>query len=127
MINYKKTLYFFSSVIILLGCMPVQEIAASSEGKRPGWIDNPSRLYPESEYLTGSGSGSTRKEAENDAFASLAKIFSVEIKVNQSTINRYLEEDVDGKNKSTFSSLLAGRTSARSNQKIKKKLFSLTL
>ncbi len=119
MINYTKTLYFLASVIILLGCMPVQEIAASPEGKRPDWIDNPSKLYPENEYLTGIGSGSTRKEAENDAFASLAKIFSVEIKVNQSTINRYLEEDVEGQNKSTFSSLLAGRTSARSNQKIK--------
>ncbi len=117
--NYKKTMYFLISVIILLGCMPVREIAASAEGKRPQWIDNPSRLYPENEFLTGIGSGSTRKEAENDAFASLAKIFSVQIKVNQSTINRYLEEDVDGQNKSTFSSLLSGRTSARSNQKLK--------
>jgi len=119
MINYKKTVYFLISVIIILGCMPVQKIAASPEGKRPSWIDNPSKLYPDNEYLTGIGSGSTRKEAENDAFASLAKIFSVEIKVNQSTINRYLEEDVNGENKSTFSSLLSGRTSARSNQKIK--------
>lgn len=119
MTSYKKTIYFIFGVIFLLGCMPVREIAASPEGKRPGWIDNPAKLYPENKFLTGVGSGSTRKEAESDAFASLAKIFSVKIKVNQSTINRYLEEDVDGRNKSTFSSLLTGRTSARSDQKLK--------
>lgn len=106
-------------IILIIACSPAQNKATQPSQKYPSWIDNPSRLYPSNVYLTGIGSGDTRKNAENDAYASLAKIFSVEIKVNQSTLENYLEQEVDGQYKSTFSSLLLGKTSAKSHQELK--------
>jgi len=107
------------AIILIIACSPAQNKATQSSQKYPSWIDSPAKLYPTDVYLTGVGSGDTSKNAENDAYASLAKIFSVEIKVNQSTLENYLEQEVDGQNKSTFSSLLLGKTSAKSHQELK--------
>lgn len=105
------------SVLISCGNTMIQK--SESKSKRPVWIDNPGRSFSQSNFMTGVGSGDSRRDAENDALAALAKIFSVEIKVNQKVLENYLEQEVDGKTKSAFSSMLLGKTSAKAVQELK--------
>jgi len=105
--------------LILISCGNTMVQKSETKDKKPNWIDDPGRAFPVSEYMTGVGSADTRRDAENDALAALAKIFSVEIKVNQKVLENYLEQEVDGKTKSAFSSLLLGKTSANTLQELK--------
>lgn len=117
MLVLRSIVILFSLTLLSCGNTLIQK--SESKNKRPAWIDNPGRVYPVSDYMTGVGSADTRRDAENDALAALAKIFKVEIKVNQKAIENYLETEIDGKSKSAFSSLLLGKTSANALQELK--------
>ena len=49
-------------------------------GKTPEWITNPNKIYSRDIYEFGIGEGKEEKEAENNAFSSLAKVFGMSVK-----------------------------------------------
>jgi hypothetical protein len=67
------------------------------KGKRPEWVDQPSAQFPISQYLTGVGYGSSRKAAEGNARAEIAKIFSSTIDSRTKTYQGYFQSDTQGK------------------------------
>ena len=46
---------------------------------KPGWVDGRSVDYPSSQYLTGVGQADTRSNAEDQAYAAVARIFKAEV------------------------------------------------
>ncbi len=46
---------------------------------KPGWVDGRSVEYPSTQYLTGVGQAGTRSNAEDQAYASVARIFKSEV------------------------------------------------
>lgn len=46
---------------------------------KPGWIDGRSTEYPATQYLTGVGQADTRSNAEDQAYAAVARIFKAEV------------------------------------------------
>ncbi len=107
-----QKLFFFVSLLFIIACAGQKVIAQKS---RPAWIDQPGSTYPESEYIVAVGSADNLKDAENAALGNLAKVFSVEIKVDETLVNRYVEKngDVSG------SALLIGKTDTKTIQDLK--------
>lgn len=46
---------------------------------KPGWVDGRSVEYPSTQYLTGVGQADTRSNAEDQAYAAVARIFKAEV------------------------------------------------
>ena len=46
---------------------------------KPGWVDGSSVEYPSTHYLTGVGQAETRSNAEDQAYAAVARIFKAEV------------------------------------------------
>jgi hypothetical protein len=46
---------------------------------KPGWVDGRSTEYPSTQYLTGVGHADTRSNAEDQAYAAVARIFKAEV------------------------------------------------
>lgn len=57
----------------------------------PAWVDNPGSVYDESEYLMATGSGSTLKEAHDDALGNLSRIFQADINASQELVDEFIE------------------------------------
>lgn len=68
---YRYPLYILYA-IVLAGC-------AAGSGGGPAWISGADEAYPESAYLTATGSASTPEDAKTRALGNLAKIFEVRI------------------------------------------------
>jgi len=66
-------------------------LGAPSQGadKRPPWIDAEAPFYSEQEYLTGVGSGDSRKEAEDQAYAAISKIFQAKVQAQARDTEEY--------------------------------------
>ena len=62
---------------------------AKSKNKRPSWMDNPHKKYPDAQYLVAIGAGDTRRDAENIAAGNLSRIFESKIKVDHTMKERY--------------------------------------
>lgn len=56
--------------------------------KQPVWISKPSEVYNENIYRVAKGEGLSAKEAENNAFSSLATSFRLKVKTDSS--ERYM-------------------------------------
>jgi hypothetical protein len=99
----------------LITLLMILTIAACSSTKNqvPTWLNQPEKVYPQSQYLVAVGQGRDLEQAKQIALANLSRIFSVSI----------AEEQLD---KSTFSSE-QGKTntevsrfiSAKANQQLK--------
>jgi hypothetical protein len=75
-------------------------LCAVTFAQRPDWVQGTSKKFPSGLYLVGVGSGKTREAAENQARASIAKNFKIEINattgvVSTETLKRK-EEKVSG-------------------------------
>lgn len=46
---------------------------------KPGWVDGGSTEYPSTQYLTGVGQANTRSNAEDQAYAAVARIFKAKV------------------------------------------------
>ncbi|MDR1931690.1 MAG: LPP20 family lipoprotein [Spirochaetales bacterium] len=57
----------------------------------PGWMMDLEAEYPDAKYLAAVGSGDTRRGAENDATGALARLFTVNVKVDAVAQQRYAE------------------------------------
>ncbi|MDH4088168.1 MAG: LPP20 family lipoprotein [Nitrospira sp.] len=69
------------AVFLCLGLMvsaPTGCTWFTGKGK-PGWVDGRSVDYPSSQYLTGVGQADTRSNAEDQAYAAVARIFKAEV------------------------------------------------
>lgn len=66
-----------SLALLLAGC-------ATAPNERPAWLLKPQELYPQAQYLVAIGEGDTRRAAENNASAGLARIFESAIQANES-------------------------------------------
>ncbi|MDD3534380.1 MAG: LPP20 family lipoprotein [Candidatus Cloacimonetes bacterium] len=75
-------------LLMLFGCA----LGARKKAKdRPAWVDNPAIEYNTTLYLIAVGSGSNRSQAEDNARANLAKIFSSRIHSESDFEQRYQE------------------------------------
>jgi hypothetical protein len=61
--------------------------AAAAFAQRPDWVQGTSKKFPAGLYLVGVGSGKTRDAAENQARASIAKNFKVEINATTGVVS----------------------------------------
>jgi hypothetical protein len=60
--------------------------AGTCTGQKPDWLTGKSSKFPDEFYLVGVGAGKTREAAENQARASIAKIFSVDVSAMTGTV-----------------------------------------
>lgn len=82
----------------------------------PDWYLNPQSVYPDDVYLTAVGTGDSRRDAEQQAMASLSQIFESEIRVDSRTQERYRELATAEGNLSESEVQLTQSTNIRSNQ-----------
>ena len=76
------------AVVLCLGLM-VSCTWFTGKGK-PGWVDGRSADYPSSQYLTGVGQADTRSNAEDQAYAAVARIFKAEVAAQAKDWESYL-------------------------------------
>jgi hypothetical protein len=57
---------------------------------KPGWVDGRSADYPSTQYLTGVGQADTRGNAEDQAYAAVARIFKAEVAAQAKDWESYL-------------------------------------
>lgn len=74
------------SLLSGIGCVLA---AQAKSGPAPAWYSNLDAAYPDKKYMAAVGSGDTRKDAEADASAALARRFKVDIKVDAQAMQRY--------------------------------------
>ncbi|MCD4829106.1 MAG: LPP20 family lipoprotein [Candidatus Cloacimonetes bacterium] len=85
------------ALLLLLVILTVSCAVHARRGNdsRPGWLNDPKSLYPDNIYLSAIGEGDTRRQAEADAAASLARIFETRVET-QSTFEEHYYELVVG-------------------------------
>ena len=78
--------------LILLACQTTGS-TGKSNGKSglPSWVLNPNTKYNKAQYLVAVGDGDTKKEAESGAYSNISKIFSAEIKSEETNTDLYME------------------------------------
>lgn len=120
----RRILVAFSLVSLLIascasGPAPASSTSAGGGGGSedyPDWYLNPQSVYPDDVYLSAVGTGDSRRDAEQQAMASLSQIFESEIRVDSRTQERYRELATAEGNLSESEVQLAQNTSVRSNQ-----------
>lgn len=91
----KKFLIIITLLLIALfifNCSQARQNLGSANvksNKRPVWMDNPHKQYPDAKYLVAIGAGDTRQDAENIAAGNLSRIFESKIKVDHTMKERY--------------------------------------
>lgn len=82
----------------LVACNPQAIASKQDKGSRPpAWINGESIDYPNSNYLTASGSASSAEVAKNRALANLSKIFEAKIKAESNTLSDVKTQVTNGK------------------------------
>lgn len=83
--------YILGALLLCLGT------SAAAAEKRPDWIDGTSSFYSEEEYLTGVGSGGSRREAEDAAYTALARIFRAQVQSQTQEREHLRQGEAQGK------------------------------
>ena len=80
------------SVFLSLGLMVSASTSCTwfTGNGKPGWIDGRSTEYPPAQYLTGVGQADTRSNAEDQAYAAVARIFKAEVAAQAKDWESYL-------------------------------------
>jgi hypothetical protein len=91
-----KILIFFAALTLLAGCGTTGPAASgsgsvSSSSAGPKWMTDLEADYPQAKYLAAVGSGDSRRGAEDDASGALARLFTVNVKVDAVAQQRYAE------------------------------------
>ena len=91
--RYTAKITVLLAVLVLAACGTTGPSPARSAGggNEPGWMNNLETDYPEAKYLAAVGSGSSRRGAEDDATGALARLFTVNVKVDAVAQQRYAE------------------------------------
>ncbi|MDR0525757.1 MAG: LPP20 family lipoprotein [Spirochaetaceae bacterium] len=100
--SQKQTLGFaFLGFLVLSGCASSgasseSDAVAASDSAKPGWVDSPYSVYPESQYVAASSSGIDRNDAEKKALAALVAVFGQSVQADLRMISRYSEAVKNG-------------------------------
>jgi hypothetical protein len=71
---------------------PVQPVVQETRGgQQPFWVENPYTMYPRNDYITAVGTARNRREAEQNAFSSLAATFGQDIVSSYTSSTIYTE------------------------------------
>ncbi len=116
--NLNKLFLLFFFVFLSCGAQAKKTINVNNDDE-PGWIDNPHKFYPENQYIIGVGSGDTREAAQNNAIASISKVFQSKIKVDQTVIENYFEQEKNGVISTSGNSAVLNHSTVGSNQELK--------
>lgn len=79
--QYKTIYAMLMMAIFITACS-----SGTENDTRPQWIDKASNLYPEQQFLSAVGEGSTRNLAAKNALANLTEIFSVNVSAETKSI-----------------------------------------
>lgn len=108
-------IFFFALLFFISNCSFAQKTVPLEKGAMPDWVNNPYSAYPEQQYIVGVGSGDTRKAAEYDAAGNISRVFKTKIKVDETLVENYLENQQG----LTTSSEMLKKTSVNSEQELK--------
>ena len=86
-----RVITIFLAILALAACGSSPSTGAGSEKNAPKWMTDMEADYPDAKFLTAVGSGSSRRAAEDDATGSLARQFTVKVKVDAVAQKRYAE------------------------------------
>ena len=70
--------------------------------KQPAWISDAKKVYDASKYEFAVGSGNSEKEAENNAFASLSRVFGMTVKNDTKAQQRFIQNSKGTEKDSTL-------------------------
>ncbi len=77
---------------------------------QPEWIQSPHNLYPSEQYLTGLAEGESRGQAEQRAYAAVARIFSADVQSRAMDYESYAMKETDRGSRAKRTIQLAQRT-----------------
>lgn len=87
----------FSPLILWLGLfLALFSFSIEAAEKAPLWIDGVTPFYSEEEYLTGVGIGGSRKEAEDQAYAAISRIFRADVLSETRETERFRQGEEHG-------------------------------
>jgi hypothetical protein len=115
-----KTLILLSVLFPLLflwGC-GTSKSASSGNNGIPNWVNNPASEFNEQKYLMAVGSGSTLNEARGDAFASLSRIFQMDIDATEQVTSEFIDRNIDNRLYSESTSQLLNNIKIGTNQEL---------
>jgi hypothetical protein len=87
-----RQLSYFILLLLIVACSSTTKII--EKNNQPGWITNPHKKYNENLYITSVGTGDTKKSAEDNAYANIAKIFQADIKAEERLSQKYKETGI---------------------------------
>ena len=70
--------------------------------KQPAWISDAKKVYDASKYEFAVGSGNSEKEAENNAFTSLSRVFGMTVKMDTKAQQRFIQNSKGAEKDSTL-------------------------
>jgi hypothetical protein len=77
--------------LLLWACGSTQTAAPAVSTQVPRWMTDLEADFPNAQYLAAVGSGDSRRAAEDDATGALARLFTVNVKVDSVAQRRYAE------------------------------------
>lgn len=124
-VTYKSLLPIMLALALVVGCSSSGTTNSSSSSKSvgnekgiPNWVLDPGSSFSESQYLMATGSGSTLKEAESDAFSRLSQIFQMDINSMEQVITESTLRSVNNNFYSESTEQLLNNIQIGSNQKL---------
>ncbi len=111
MIEISRTLFFLGWLFLLIeGCSwwGVQD--------PPAWIVSTSQVYPIEQFLTGLGQGTSREQAEQRAYAAVARIFSANIQAKSIDQESYSMQGSESRSQTQHTLALEQRTQVTTNK-----------
>ncbi len=106
----------FISVLLLTAC--VQSTAVLSTSDAPQWVQGEPNMYPNSKYLSATGSASKAEQAKARALSNLAKIFEVQIREVSTTLQNVQTHKKDGIETVEQSARIASRLNLKTDKMI---------
>lgn len=104
--------------IALIVLLVFSSLAFAKDKDRPAWVDNPDLEYNNLLYLSAVGTGSSRTQAEDNARANIAKIFSTNVKSESGFEQRYNEIISSSDASSTTTTSQTDKLQISSNQNL---------
>lgn len=89
-----KRKVFFSALTLLF--LFIVAVSPAYADRKPDWVDGPSLRYPDTDFLTGVGTGDSRASAERSAYAALARIFRSRIHSTMQEKESFRQREADG-------------------------------
>jgi len=76
----------------------------AAEAKRPIWLSNPYQLFPEDEYICGTGGGVDLESAKTQAMADISRYFESRVTASVQTTETEASQSVNGRDNTSLSS-----------------------